>query len=302
MDADFTASAVAGIPSRCTLSRGLRVVDGAGARSARCGDLPFPIGTAGYVVISHGRNLQHGHSYRKLAKGLRASAGQALIIRVMNFNELVPAPRGRQICRALLRAMTIAYAENAQRFDPEDLGDNNTTFGVNVVHNLRHLVEIEVEGIEGLIVRRAKNSFWLEIDGLPLYIYKAPPGCTSVHGMRFDESDLRLEILEQNTCQLQFDLDGHQRETTASIQSPRLHPVVTHFGSPEAGFTHASIGAPYKAKDGSCEWSWIEPFQEDDSDTSNTAADDPRVPGDLGEDFALQLRDDREDESAEGRQ
>ena len=218
----------------------------------------------------------------------------------MRFNDQVPDPRGRQICRALLRAMTIAYAENAQRFDPDDLGDNNTTFGVNVVHNLRHLAELEVDGIDGVIVRRAKNSFWFEIDGRPLYIYKAPPGYTSVHGMRFDESDLRLEILEQNTDQLQFDLDGKQGDPAAAIRSPQLHPVITHFGSPEAGFTHASIGAPYKAKDGSCEWSWIEPFEDIDDGVSDAQEADTPTPEDPGEDFELRLRDKSEDQSSEG--
>src|SRR5436190_22902729 len=130
------------------------------------------------------RNLQYEPPKRKSAEMQLPSAGETLIFQTMRFNDQVPGPRGRQICRALLRAMTTAYAENAQRFDPEDLGDNNTTFGVNVVHNLRHLAELEVDGIDGVIVRRAKNSFWFEIDGRPLYIYKAPPGYTSVYGMR----------------------------------------------------------------------------------------------------------------------
>jgi|SRR5450755_1369045 len=222
------------------------------------------------------------------------------MITAMTFNELVPGPRGGQIRRALLGAMTTAYAENAQRFDPEDLGDTNTTFGVNIVHNLRHLVEIAVEGIQGVTVRRAKNSFWLEIDQHPLYLYKAPPGYTSVHGMRFDESDLRLEILEQNTGQLQLDLDGRGPAYAASVPVPRLHPVVTHFGSPEAGFSHASIGAPYKAADGGCDRSWIEPFDDD-----NAAGQDdidqraPKSPQDDHDDFGLQLRDDAAQQASE---
>src|SRR5204863_8292664 len=100
----------------------------------------------------------------------------------------------------------------------------------------------------------------------------------------------RLESLEQNTDQLQFDLDGKPGDHAVAIQSPQLRPVITHFGSPEAGFTHASIGAPYKAKDGSCEWSWIEPFEdiEDGVSDDQQEADTPATE-DPGEDFELQL-------------
>jgi hypothetical protein len=220
----------------------------------------------------------------------------------MSFDELFPAPRGPRLRAAILRALNTAYAENAGRFAPEDLGDNNTTFGVNVVHNGRHLVELEVDGIDGVVVRRAKNSFWLEIDGRPLYIYKAPPGQSTVHGMRFDESDLRLQILEQNTEQLQFDFttpvkanaDADADATT--VTTPILHPVITHFGSPEAGFGHAMIGAPYKTADGGCEWSWIEPFdQADDPGLAADAAGDdrPEPPADDFED--LRIRDKEQD-------
>lgn len=209
----------------------------------------------------------------------------------MSFRDLLPDERGHRFRRAVLRALATAYSENAQRFDPEDLGDNNTTFGVNVVHNLRHLVEIEIDGIQGIAARRAKNSFWLEIDGHPVYIYKAPPGQTTVEGMRFDESELRLQILEQNAYQLQFDLCGRPQAAAAPLPTPLLHPVITHFGGPEAGFTHASVGAPYKTKDGVCAWLWVEPF--DDPESGRLPAADTSVPpmDDADDDFGLRLRD-----------
>jgi hypothetical protein len=225
----------------------------------------------------------------------------------MCFDELFPAPRGPRLRAAILRALNTAYAENAGRFAPEDLGDNNTTFGVNVVHNGRYLVELEVDGIDGVVVRRAKNSFWLEVDGRPLYIYKAPPGQSTVHGMRFDESDLRLQILEQNTEQLQFDFTTPPAQAGADpevaiVATPVLHPVITHFGSPEAGFGHAMIGAPYKTADGGCEWSWIEPFEHGDEPFLTADAADDDHPEPLADDFDdLRMRGDehRQDQTGE---
>jgi len=122
--------------------------------------------------------------------------------------------------------------------------------------------------------------------------------------MRFDESDLRLQILEQNTEQLQFDFIGAADTETSTVATPVLHPVITHFGSPEAVFDHAMIGAPYKTADGGCEWSWIEPFEQTtdpavDTQDAETDADDTIADG-----FELRLRDEdqagEDDEASEG--
>lgn len=221
----------------------------------------------------------------------------------MSFDDLFPAPRGPRLRAAILRALTTAYTENAGRFAPEDLGDDNMTFGVCIVRNVWHLVELEVDGIDGVVARRAKNSFWLEIDGCPLYIYKARPGRSTVRGMRFDESEVRVQILEQNTYQLQFNFTPGPADADAEVDivaTPVLHPVITHFGSPDVGFDHAMIGAPYKTADGGCEWSWIEPFEQADepgipaNDTSN---DYPEPPADDFDD--LRMRESDQDQAGE---
>ena len=180
----------------------------------------------------------------------------------MSYELLVPGPRGSRMRRALVEAMRTVYAENVERYDPDDLGDNNMTFAVSVVHNLRHFAERVVEPIEGVEAHRGHNSFWLLIDReRPLYLYKAPPGTLSVDSMRFDESDLRQQITQRNASHLQLQLDVCQAGTAPEEDQLPPYAVIVHFGDPEGAFSHAVIGAPYRIADGSCLWAWLQPFE-----------------------------------------
>lgn len=208
---------------------------------------------------------------------------------LMSFLKLVPGARGGDARRRLVGAIREAYTENVARYAPDDIGDNNTTFGVSVTHNLRFLAEHAIEGLAGFAAHRPRNSFVLQIDGrYDLFFYKAPPGITSVHAMRFDESELRLEIARVNAAQLQLDLEAAVSDETsfADVRLPR-HAVIVHFGDPESGFQSATIGAPYRTLDGGCEWAWEEPFDESDEGIDGGGEDSPEEDGGG---FGLQMR------------
>ena len=207
----------------------------------------------------------------------------------MSFHRLVPDARATRLKGLLLKALHEAYEENVARHAPEEIGDNNTTFGVNITHNLRFLVEHAVAEIDGVEPHRPRNSFYLEIDErFAVYFYKAPPGITSIHALRFDESEMKLEITKVNARQLQFDYDTEGAESRLAVSADLpTHAVIVHFGDPDMGFRSATIGAPFRAEDGGCEWAWEEPFDQPE--------DGLAVADDVGEDdgpggFGLTLR------------
>lgn len=213
----------------------------------------------------------------------------------MSFHRLVPGTRGTPLKSVLLEALREAYDENVARHAPDDIGDNNTTFGVNITHNLRFLVEHAVAGIDGVEPRRPRNSFYIEIDErFAVYFYKAPPGVTNIHSLRFDESEMKLEITKVNARQLQFDYnaDGAESRLAISADLP-THAVIVHFGDPDSGFRSATIGAPFRAEDGGCDWAWEEPF--DQPDDGFVVVDEPDEDDSSGG-FGLTLRNEEAEE------
>lgn len=198
----------------------------------------------------------------------------------MSYSLILPGPRGDTFKRRVVTAMDDVYTENVARHAPEDLGDNNTTFGVNVTHNLRFAVEQIADEIDGLEARRPRNSFQVDIDErYALYLCKAPPGVVSIRALRFDESELRVQIVEGNADQLQLDLYGTgmlpPEKQLAAEELPR-HAVIVHFGAPDVGFERAEIGAPYRTASGACEWAWHEPFDLPEADSKGEADRRPR--------------------------
>src|SRR3954464_2306225 len=108
--------------------------------------------------------------------------------------------------RTLIRgALVDAYTENCNRFS-EDLGDNNLTFAVSVVHNLRHMVEEALEFEEGITITRPRGSFQVEVDShFVFHFYKVPTATGDVGEMRFDQSRTKLDLVAENTTQLSLE-------------------------------------------------------------------------------------------------
>ena len=218
----------------------------------------------------------------------------------MSYEQIAPGPAGRKLKAAITRALVTTYAENAERFDA-DIGDNPTTFGICVVHNLRHLIEEGVGDLESVEVLRPRNSFMLRLPhGHSLYFYKAPPGASRIEELRFDESELKLSISQENAAQLQLDLDGFLPDHT-EFEADQLpnHAVVVHFGSAETGLTHAVVGAPYRTAAGGCQWAWNEPFDLLDRDELTTH-DEDLAGAPAGPAFGLKLRDQADQAGRQG--
>lgn len=209
----------------------------------------------------------------------------------MSFSKLVPGDRGVELKRLLIAAIREAYAENVARHAPDDIGDNNTTFGVSVSHNLRFLAERAVEGMAGVEARRPRNSFVLDVDGRhAIFLYKAPPGVTSIHSLRFDESELKVEIATVNAAQLELNFENPTLGGVEAQDTPLpSHAVIVHFGDSETGFRHAVVGAPYRTLDGGCEWWWEEAFEDPAGRLQRDGSVDPA--GDGGHGFGLRLRE-----------
>lgn len=218
-----------------------------------------------------------------------------------NWSSMLPGGSGRELRRTILCAMREAYDENVRRYSPDDLGDNNVTFGVSVSHNLRHLVERDTSGFVDVEAQRPRNSFRLRVPGgLYIYLYKAPPGAVDIRGLAFDDSELKLEIRQVNADQLSFDLGELASTNTTMPRATNI--VVVHFGDPTAGFGHAEIGAPYSTTTGDCDWAWHEPFEDDEDDYGDLDGDGAVVPDEPrgGEpNFGLQLREQADDDVAE---
>lgn len=212
------------------------------------------------------------------------------MMRGMSFSLIAPGARGLELKRRLVSAIDTAYTENAARYAPDDLGDNYTTFGVSITHNLRHLAELAVDGLERIEVERPQNSFRLRIDGrYALYLYKAPPAARSIRELRFDESEMKLQIAQGNADQLQLDLDGVlPSDTRLNADELPAHAVVVHFGAPETGFDFATVGAPYRTASGACEWAWSEAFELPDA--AEGQHEEEVVSPRPADDFGLRLR------------
>jgi hypothetical protein len=162
---------------------------------------------------------------------------------------VIPGPRGRQLRAVIVRALREVYDENSRRFAPEDLGDNNITFGVNVSQNLRFAIDRDTADLEGAAIERPRNSFVLRLKPrFSVHFYKAPPGVTDIRMVRFDESEMKLELRHENAAQLSFEFDDAV-SLSATIPS---HVVIVHFGGPETSFQRADVGSPYSTASGGC--------------------------------------------------
>lgn len=215
----------------------------------------------------------------------------------MSYDRLVADERGPDLRAALLGALGRTYTENAERYDPEGIGDDATWFGLSVSRNLWHIAEAMTQEISGVEARRSSNTFFLEIDGTyELYFCKAPPGSTSAQAVSFD-SHIRGRIVTSNGSHLQMrmDLDGESTRVITEDELPH-YAVIVHFGDPDDGFARAVIGAPYLLPDGEFGWEWLEPFDADEGhEFGGSRRIDPQ-PKPSPSDFGLVLRD--EDDAA----
>ncbi len=168
------------------------------------------------------------------------------------FEHKFPHGRATWLREQVLAAIAEAYDENCRRY-AEEIGDNATTFGVTLFHNICFFLEQRLEGVGGVEIRRPSNAFVIEIDGYFLHVYKAPPGAATMHAMRFDQSDVRLELVRENTDQLSLEFI----EESAPIDEPR-HLVVVHFGDPIDGLERVEVGAPIASGVNGFAWAWSE--------------------------------------------
>ena len=204
----------------------------------------------------------------------------------MSWSDTFPDEIGDRLRITINRTLRQVYDGNVRRYDPDDIGDNNMTFAVNLTHNLRHCLEQEVSEVEEIVVYRPQNSFFLRIaDCADLHFYKAQPGASSIRDLKFDESDLKLTLRNENTVQLALDLGDGYFSSTKTLP----HVVVAHFGDPIDGFGRAEVGSPYSTTAGSCDWIWHHHLEGDDGDAGyadRTLNPNPRTePG-----FGLELR------------
>jgi hypothetical protein len=204
----------------------------------------------------------------------------------------IMGPQAEDLRQAILRAITDAYAENCQRFHPEDLGDNNITFGVAVSQNLRFLLELALDGRPDLEILRPRNSFVVVVaGGYQVHFYKAPPGVFDVRQLRFDASATQQELVESNAEQLAWRFDD-----TDATGGDAEHLVIVHFGDPIEGFCRADVGAPLESPTDGLQWDWVEclsnPADEILQPWTNGVGDSDEE----DEDFGLRLREGEDDQ------
>lgn len=192
----------------------------------------------------------------------------------MNWSEMFPGPQGRALRAVIVRALIDVYDENVRRHAPDDLGDNNITFGVNVSQNLRHVVERDTADFVDVEADRPRNSFVLRVgERTTVHFYKAPPGVLDIRALAFDESEMKLELRQDNADQLSLFGLGEGSSNT----SMPSHVVIVHFGDSQTGFHFAEAGAPYSTDTGHCSWSWHERLDIGD-DLFDATCDDPGEP------------------------
>jgi hypothetical protein len=82
----------------------------------------------------------------------------------MSWRDIAPGAWGEQLRLGILAAIEQVYDKNCQRFAPEDIGDNNKTFGITVSENLQFVIERDVvEIMEGVTVEKPRNAWMLRI-------------------------------------------------------------------------------------------------------------------------------------------
>jgi hypothetical protein len=194
-------------------------------------------------------------------------------------------------------ALVDAYTENCNRYS-EELGDNNLTFAVSVVHNLRHMLEEALEFEEGISITRPRGSFQVEVDGrFVLHFYKAPAATGDVGEMRFDQSRTKLELVTENTAQLSLEFKEEE-----PVYSPTRQLVVLHSGTPAEGLKQVLVGAPYLSDVNGLSWAWLEELADGGRVALPGVADDLRRFADESElpELVIRLRSSAERPSADG--
>jgi hypothetical protein len=213
-----------------------------------------------------------------------------------HWRNVAPGIWGEHLRVGLLAAIEQVYDENCQRFAPEDIGDNNKTFGITISENLHYVIERDVVPlIEGAQVEKPRNAWVLRLPGnLLLHIYKAPPGAVDVREVRFNASKVKLELLTENAAQLALVFEEPELQMPGN---PDLkHVVVVHFGDPHEGLQRVDVGAPYADEVNGWEWEWVDclselkPYdaEQEDGDVASDAMVD--------EDFGLEMREDAEED------
>lgn len=213
----------------------------------------------------------------------------------MSWRDIAAGTWGEQLRLGILAAIEQVYDENCQRFAPEDIGDNNKTFGITVSENLQFVIERDVVEItDGVTVEKPRNAWMLRLwGGTILHIYKAPPGAIDVQELRFNASKTKLELVSENANQLALRFEEEELQVPDSENLK--HVVVVHFGDPQNGLARVDVGAPFAGDVNGWEWEWVdalselEPYQEEgdgDGELGSDAMDD--------EDFGLEMRDDVE--------
>lgn len=215
----------------------------------------------------------------------------------MHWERIAGAARAELLRDAILRALQEAYDENCRRYAPDDLGDNNITFGVAVSQNLRFLLERKLESIPGIDIIRPRGSFAVRIDKtFELYFYKAPPGIFDIRLLRLDATRTQLDLMEANSEQLSFDF-----ELADEAADPELHRLACiHFGDPLEGLHRADVGAPLHSPLDGLRWHWAECLSTGELVVGDSETDINPENEEEDEDFDLRLRADESDPGMTG--
>jgi hypothetical protein len=217
----------------------------------------------------------------------------------VQLDEILGPERARRLRGIVRRALVDAYTENCNRYS-EELGDNNLTFAVSVVHNLRHMVEEALEFEERITITRPRGSFQVEVDSrLVFHFYKVPSSAGDVGEMRFDRSRTKLELVAENTEQLSLEFDVHE-PVYMSSQVRQL--VILHSGTPSDGLKQILIGAPYLSAVNGLSWAWLEEFADHGETPLSGQVDQLRHWIDESElpELVVRLRSSTQPTSAEG--
>lgn len=176
----------------------------------------------------------------------------------MHLDDLLGHQQARRLREVLERQLREAYDENCGRFR-DDLGDNNVTFGVSVLHNLRHLVEEALANEAGFETERPRGSFEITVDGhVSLHIYKARRGPNGLEMIRFDDSQTKADLVKKNVHPDQLTLTLHDDAPLSLPPGSVKELVVLHVGDRFDGLEMAYIGAPAHSRVNGLCWLWLE--------------------------------------------
>lgn len=185
------------------------------------------------------------------------------------WDELIKMPRAAELRRLLCQAARTSHIENAERFAPDDLGDDARIYGIATSNTARFLAgrAVEAAQLNGVVVQERGLVWWLEVDreGLApvrVYFYKAPPGARSVWDLRLDDAEVKRSLSKSNGRQLEL-FSRHGRPGHPDL----LNLIVMHYGDPHVGPGHLDVGAPYITGD-ELAWNWHERFDSDENEAA----------------------------------